>query len=233
MQFTLKGKIAKAHPYQLDKTLTVEGTGAEAEATGKAINAAKKIAEDHIETKTNPHSVTKAQVGLGNVDDTSDADKPVSRLQAIAIAEAKLAGTNAQTAAENAQEAADNAQTSADNAQTAADEAKELAESKAQEAEQNAKNYSDSKHLPLTATIGTVWEGITAPYYQLVAIEGILKEDHPHVMPRYTEDLASAISEKEAWAMIDYGMAEDGGIAFICFEDKPVTAIPIQIEVNR
>lgn len=32
----------------------------------------------HINDKDNPHTVTKAQVGLGNVDNTSDADKPVS-----------------------------------------------------------------------------------------------------------------------------------------------------------
>ena len=32
----------------------------------------------HLSNKSNPHSVTKAQVGLGNVNDTSDADKPVS-----------------------------------------------------------------------------------------------------------------------------------------------------------
>lgn len=32
----------------------------------------------HISNKSNPHSVTKAQVGLGNVDNTSDANKPIS-----------------------------------------------------------------------------------------------------------------------------------------------------------
>lgn len=32
----------------------------------------------HINDKTNPHSVTKEQVGLGNVDNTSDVNKPVS-----------------------------------------------------------------------------------------------------------------------------------------------------------
>lgn len=32
----------------------------------------------HISNKSNPHSVTKAQVGLGNVDNTSDLNKPVS-----------------------------------------------------------------------------------------------------------------------------------------------------------
>lgn len=32
----------------------------------------------HISDNQNPHNVTKEQVGLGNVDNTSDADKPVS-----------------------------------------------------------------------------------------------------------------------------------------------------------
>ena len=32
----------------------------------------------HIEDYNNPHQVTAAQVGLGNVDNTSDADKPIS-----------------------------------------------------------------------------------------------------------------------------------------------------------
>jgi hypothetical protein len=32
----------------------------------------------HIASKVNPHSVTKAQVGLSNVDNTSDADKSIS-----------------------------------------------------------------------------------------------------------------------------------------------------------
>jgi len=34
--------------------------------------------EAHIKNKENPHSVTKEQVGLGNVDNTTDADKPIS-----------------------------------------------------------------------------------------------------------------------------------------------------------
>ena len=51
----------------------------------------------HIGNKSNPHRVTQAQVGLGKVNNTSDADKPVSTAQATAIADAKAAGTNAQT----------------------------------------------------------------------------------------------------------------------------------------
>lgn len=51
----------------------------------------------HATDKNNPHGVTKSQVGLGNVDNTSDANKPVSTAQATAIADAKSAGTTAQT----------------------------------------------------------------------------------------------------------------------------------------
>lgn len=43
----------------------------------------------HINNTNNPHSVTAEQVGLGNVDNTADADKPVSTAQAQAIADAK------------------------------------------------------------------------------------------------------------------------------------------------
>ena len=40
----------------------------------------------HESNVANPHSVTKTQVGLGNVDNTSDTNKPVSTLQAASIA---------------------------------------------------------------------------------------------------------------------------------------------------
>lgn len=39
----------------------------------------------HISNKSNPHGVTKSQVGLGNVNNTSDTDKPVSTAQQAAL----------------------------------------------------------------------------------------------------------------------------------------------------
>ncbi len=39
----------------------------------------------HVTDTSNPHSVTKAQVGLGNVDNTSDLDKPISTLTQTAL----------------------------------------------------------------------------------------------------------------------------------------------------
>lgn len=41
----------------------------------------KKLIDDHISDKSNPHQVTKEQVGLGLVDNTSDLDKPISTAQ--------------------------------------------------------------------------------------------------------------------------------------------------------
>lgn len=46
--------------------------------------------QDHIADADNPHKVTKTQVGLGLVDNTSDVDKPVSVAQAAAIAACKV-----------------------------------------------------------------------------------------------------------------------------------------------
>lgn len=41
--------------------------------------------EAHLNNVSNPHTVTKTQVGLGSADNTADADKPVSTAQATAI----------------------------------------------------------------------------------------------------------------------------------------------------
>lgn len=65
--------------------------------TGSDVTALETKVNNHIANKSNPHTVTKTQVGLGNVNNTSDADKPVSTDQATAIADAKAAGTTAQT----------------------------------------------------------------------------------------------------------------------------------------
>ena len=56
---------------------------------------------NHIGNTSNPHSVTKAQVGLGNVDNTSDLDKPISTATQTALDEkindVKVNGTSVVT----------------------------------------------------------------------------------------------------------------------------------------
>lgn len=46
---------------------------------------ALKDSADHIADTSNPHGVTKEQVGLGNVDNTSDAKKPISEAMQSAL----------------------------------------------------------------------------------------------------------------------------------------------------
>jgi hypothetical protein len=55
---------------------------------------------DHVDNVSNPHAVTKAQVGLGNCDNTSDANKPVSTATQTALDAKtnKLVVANRQTA---------------------------------------------------------------------------------------------------------------------------------------
>ena len=79
------------------KTYIDEAVG----STDTDLTALKTKVNQHIANKSNPHGVTKAQVGLGNADNTSDANKPVSTAQASAIANAKAAGTAAQTSISN------------------------------------------------------------------------------------------------------------------------------------
>jgi len=53
--------------------------------TNTSIGTTNTNLTNHINDADNPHSVTKAQVGLGDCDNTSDANKPVSTAQATAI----------------------------------------------------------------------------------------------------------------------------------------------------
>ena len=79
----------------LDGELSTETTARQA---GDATNAADLTA--HTSNTNNPHNTTKAQVGLGNADNTSDAEKPVSSAQATAIGakqDTLVSGTNIKT----------------------------------------------------------------------------------------------------------------------------------------
>ena len=99
----------------------------------------------------------------------------------------------------------------------------------------NAQKAADGKaaRSTTTATITTTWTGSAAPYTQDVAVSGLLATDTPHITPAYSDTLATALAQKEAWALVGEADAGAGKITFTCFEDKPTTAIPIQIEVLR
>ena len=62
-----------------------KGTENVALANRAEVVAAKSTADTHIARTDNPHATTKAQVGLGNVDNTSDANKPISTATQTAL----------------------------------------------------------------------------------------------------------------------------------------------------
>lgn len=70
----LEGKIDLT-PYQ---TKNDTGLATSNKTVVGAINENRSNLSSHTSNNSNPHSVTKAQVGLGNVDNTSDKNKPVS-----------------------------------------------------------------------------------------------------------------------------------------------------------
>jgi hypothetical protein len=100
---TQVGLTGSLDPLTVENRLTVaqaDITAAQADITAAQadiitaqadIITAQGTADVHIADLANPHVVTATQIGLGNCDNTSDADKPVSTLQAAAIADALVA----------------------------------------------------------------------------------------------------------------------------------------------
>ena len=94
-------------------------------------------------------------------------------------------------------------------------------------------NLGAASRASYTATITTNWTGSSAPYTQAVTVSGILTTDCPHIVPVYSSTLSTALEQKEAWSMVSKAETSANTITFTCFEEKPMTAIPIQIEVIR
>ena len=84
-----------------------------------------------------------------------------------------------------------------------------------------------------STTIPVNWTGTGAPYTQDVTVTGILETDTPHIMPVYSDDIDTALSQVEAWSMVSMAQIGADKITFICFEDYPTVEVPIQVEVIR
>ena len=70
----------------VDQTYDATSTNAQAGiAVAEAVGAVDTALNTHIADKNNPHEVTKEQIGLGNVDNTSDENKPISTATQTAL----------------------------------------------------------------------------------------------------------------------------------------------------
>jgi hypothetical protein len=72
---SVNGKVGEVSLVAAD--VSADPAGAAAAAETAARNHAATLVNDHA-AEANPHNLTKATIGLGSVDNTADADKPVS-----------------------------------------------------------------------------------------------------------------------------------------------------------
>ncbi len=131
-------------------------------------------AGQHIGDKNNPHQVTAKQLGLDNVDNTADADKPVSTAQQSAINEAKQQAVSAaQTAVSELgqeftaslnKETTDRAAADTDLAQGIATE-----ENRAKAAEQSLRDlFTNFKHFVKYESLAKLEEDIASLSTQVI-----------------------------------------------------------------
>ena len=64
-------------------------------------------------------------------------------------------------------------------------------------------------------------------------MEGILATDTPHWSVVYSSAVATALAQKEAFAVVDDLDTAAGSVTFTCFEEKPLVELTVQMEVNR
>ena len=75
---------------EISKSLALGETSSTAYAGDKGKDTTDKL-NTHLENYKNPHQVTKVQIGLGNVNNTSDLEKPISKDVKAAL-DKKLSG---------------------------------------------------------------------------------------------------------------------------------------------
>lgn len=95
---------------------------------------------------------------------------------------------------------------------------------------ESAKAAIDAGAAVSTATITATWAGASAPYTQDVTVSGMTADYEPLICPVYSSTNATAILQQNAWNLIGKAVTGTDKITFTCFEQKPITAIPIQIK---
>lgn len=147
-----------------DTTQVITFTGEDSEANAAAIAAettARQSADTALQTAQsahaarvdNPHAVTKSQVGLGNVDNTSDANKPVSTAQQAALdSKAASADLSAHTSRADNPHAVTKAQVGLGNVDNTSDANKPV--SAATQTALNAKAAASHTHNAGDITVG-------------------------------------------------------------------------------
>ena len=194
MLYNLTGKIVQGGTMALDPTLSLQNAAAQAKATGDAIKALNDGIEAHVNDKENPHGITKAQLGLSEVDDTADIDKPVSTKQQAAIDLAVTAAKNEmEVSVTYAKDTADEAVAAAAEANTAAENANKAAQDVSDrvdilEAEENRLQFTDTPLYIASFAEDTTYEDF--PYRADIPLSGVTADMTPEVVLGITEAMS-------------------------------------------
>lgn len=238
MLYNLTGDIANLKALTIDNTLNNPGEAADAAATGEAIKAVQKNVNAHAERENNPHGVTKAQVGLGNVDNTSDMDKPISIAQANALEE-KVDKIDGKSLSENdfTNKYRDKLD-SLENYSLAAG-GTELGGVKnggdVTIAEDGTMNYTGNRATVeyYTATIPAAgWTGDAAPFTNAVTVDGITADDKPDIDLVASDDYSVAETEDFEWGYVYKAVTSADTVTFYA-TDKPTFTLIVQIKAVR
>ena len=90
------GDVSGTLTNQTDLQGALDAKAASGHSHGGTYEPADAAIQSHLASTSNPHGVTKAQVGLGSASDTADADKPVSTATQAAP-DAKAASSHTHT----------------------------------------------------------------------------------------------------------------------------------------
>ena len=210
----------------------------------------------HTTNKSNPHEVTKAQVGLGNVPNVATNDQTPTYTTAPTLATLTSGEKLSVSMGKIMKAITDLISHIGSNSNPHRVTASQVGAISTEEkgaaggvASLDSSGKVPSGQLPeissvktYTATIGTTWteDENTGVKYQSVAISGVLathtaKVDHAYTGSGTSDDYAAFVeAENQYLTYITNGYAEtyNGGVKFYIFGDAPTVSIPIVVEVS-
>lgn len=206
---------------------------------GEILNSAQSYAEEqtaivnanlntHINNKSNPHSVTKSQIGLANVDNTSDIDKPISTAQktAINLIDAKFNKYLPLTAGENYPLTGPLGLTNNVNYGSSLPDTG--FDGQLFFVEEESADLLHRKVVSTTLNYNS-WSS-SAPYSQTISVAGINSDSLPHVTLDYSTTLSTAKDQQTNFSYVSDTTCSSNTITFKCFNSKPAINLPIIIE---
>lgn len=155
----------------------------------------------HIADTNNPHSVTKSQLGLGDVDNTSDQDKPISSAQQAALNSKQAKITASGILKGNGDGAVGEATPRID--------------------------YAAVSTIVTATLLSSGWTGTSAPFVYELSVSGVTASSNQEVLPATTVT-ADQLAAIQSANIVDGGQ-ETGKIILKAFGDKPTIDLPIRI----